>query len=274
VAGPSQASLPPMTRLLVLGAGRMGSALVAGLLAGGDDPATITMVEPDPDRRQVVTAAFPGVAVVDRVVRAEGAIVAVKPGNGEAACKAVVESGTPRLVSIMAGVTLATLARWAPDVAVLRAMPNTPALVRSAVTALCGADNVGDGDMDWAESLLGAVGSVVRLPESAFDAVTGLSGSGPAYVFLVAEALEEAGVLAGLPRTVSRQLATATLAGAGRLLVEPGADPATLRADVTSPGGTTAAGLRVLERAAVRAAFLDAVTAAADRSRQLASTGE
>lgn len=260
-----------MTRLLVMGAGRMGSALVAGLLAGGEDPGVITMVEPDSDRRRTVAHELPGISVVDRAVPADGAVVAVKPVHGAAACRSVAESGTPRLVSVMAGVTLATVQRWAPGVAVLRAMPNTPALVRAGVTVLCGGSDVAGADLDWAEALLAAVGTVIRLPEPSFDAVTGLSGSGPAYVFLVAEALEEAGVLAGLPRAVSRQLAAGTLAGAGQLLLQPGADPATLRADVTSPGGTTAAGLQVLERAAIRAAFLDAVGAAADRSRQLAA---
>ena len=127
----------------------------------------------------------------------------------------------------------------------------------------------GAADLAWAEELLRAVGEVVRVPEPSLDAVTGLSGSGPAYVFLLAEALVEAGVLAGLPRDVSRTLALHTIAGSGRLLLESGSEPEALRAQVTSPGGTTAAGLRVLEQRAVRAAVLDAVTAAAERSRQL-----
>lgn len=263
-----------MTRLLVVGAGRMGCALVAGLLADGLDPAAVTMVEPDAVRRHVVADELLGVAVVERAVRADGAIVAVKPADGLAGCRAVADSGTPRLLSVMAGPTVSTLRRWAPGTVVLRAMPNTPALVGAGVTALCGASDASDDDLAWAQGLLEAVGSVLRLPEAAFDAVTGLSGSGPAYLFLVAEALVEAGVLAGLPRAVSQELAFRTLAGAGQLLLQPDADPAKLRADVTSPGGTTAAGLRVLERAAVRAALLDAVAAAADRSRQLASTDD
>ncbi|MDP9441084.1 MAG: pyrroline-5-carboxylate reductase, partial [Actinomycetota bacterium] len=124
-------------------------------------------------------------------------------------------------------------------------------------------------DLDWAEGLLRAVGTVVRVPEALLDAVTGLSGSGPAYVFLVVEALTEAGVLAGLTRDVSAQLTVQTLTGAARMLAETGEAPEALRAAVTSPGGTTAAGLRVLEAAGVRSAFLEAVAAATVRSQEL-----
>jgi len=151
----------------------------------------------------------------------------------------------------------------------VRAMPNTPALVGAGAAAIAAGAAAGPDDQAWAESILEAVGTVVQVPEAALDAVTGLSGSGPAYVFLLAEALVEAGVLNGLSRDVSVQLASQTLLGAGRLLVESGQTAAELRANVTSPGGTTAAGLRVLEQRAVRAAVLDAVTAATERSREL-----
>lgn len=249
----------------------MGAALVGGLLAAGRDPGEVTVVERDGGRRRALADELPGVALVAEAAgTADGALIAVKPGDGAAACAEVAAAGVPRLLSIMAGVPLATLAAWAPGTVVLRAMPNTPALVGAGASALCAHPSATEEDLAWSEALLAAVGLVVRLPESAFDAVTGLSGSGPAYVFLVAEALEEAGVLAGLPRSVSRQLAAHTLAGAGRLLLADGADPARLRADVTSPGGTTAAGLRVLEQRALRAALLDAVAAAAERSRQMA----
>jgi pyrroline-5-carboxylate reductase len=148
-------------------------------------------------------------------------------------------------------------------------MPNTPALVGAGAAAVAAGHAAQETDVAWAEQVLGAVGTVVRVDEPLLDAVTGLSGSGPAYVFLVVEALIEAGVLAGLPRPVSRALATQTLLGAARLLDESGEGPEALRAAVTSPGGTTASGLRALETAGVRAAFLDAVMAATDRSREL-----
>jgi pyrroline-5-carboxylate reductase len=148
-------------------------------------------------------------------------------------------------------------------------MPNTPALIGAGAAAISPGSAAGEDDLAWAEEILGAVGVVVRVPEKALDAVTGLSGSGPAYVFLVAEALVEGGVLAGLPRDVAERLAFQTLLGAAQLLASGHGAPAELRAAVTSPGGTTAAGLRELERHGVRAAFLDAVMAAADRAREL-----
>jgi pyrroline-5-carboxylate reductase len=174
------------------------------------------------------------------------------------------------VLSIAAGVTLARLESWLPDgTAVVRAMPNTPALVGAGAAAIAGGTLATEADIAWARQVLEAVGTVVELPESALDAVTGLSGSGPAYVFLLAEALIDAGVLVGLPRPVAKQLAVQTLLGAAKLMAETGDEPSALRAAVTSPGGTTAAGLRALEAAGVRHAVLDAVTAAAERSRAL-----
>src|SRR5690606_38204609 len=148
-------------------------------------------------------------------------------------------------------------------------MPNTPALVGEGAAAIAAGSSAKEDDLAWAESLLGAVGTVVRVKEPLLDAVTGLSGSGPAYVFLVAEALIDAGVHAGLPRDISSQLAIQTSVGAATLLAQGDQTPEALRAAVTSPGGTTAAGLRVLEQHGTRAAFLEAVTAATERSRQL-----
>jgi pyrroline-5-carboxylate reductase len=148
-------------------------------------------------------------------------------------------------------------------------MPNTPALVGRGASAIAPGRHATDEHLDLAEQLLGAVGIVVRVSETALDAVTGLSGSGPAYFMLVAEALIEAGVLVGLPRPIAEELTVQTLLGAAELLAHDDSGPEALRAAVTSPGGTTAAGLRELEARGVRAAFLDAVTAATRRSREL-----
>jgi pyrroline-5-carboxylate reductase len=148
-------------------------------------------------------------------------------------------------------------------------MPNTPSLVRSGASAIAPGSAAGEDDLAWAEEVLAAVGVVERVDERLLDAVTGLSGSGPAYVFLLAEALIDAGVHAGLPRAVSRALTVQTLLGSARLLAESGDEPEALRAAVTSPGGTTAAGLRALEARAVRSAVLEAVLSAATRSREL-----
>jgi pyrroline-5-carboxylate reductase len=175
-----------------------------------------------------------------------------------------------RILSVAAGVTTASIEAAAGQaLAVVRAMPNTPALIGAGAAAISPGSTAAEEDVAWAEEILGAVGVVVRVPETALDAVTGLSGSGPAYLFLVAEAMVEAGVLAGLPRDIAETLTFHTLLGSSRLLADGGSTPAALRASVTSPGGTTAAGVRELELRGVRAAFLEAVAAATKRSREL-----
>ena len=251
----------------------MGEALVAGLLGSGWCAAgDIAVVEKLDGRRKELADRFPGVAVAEDPGDAEGAVLAVKPDDVQAACSSLAHTGTRRVLSIAAGVPLAKLTAWLdPDCRVVRAMPNTPALVGAGAAAIAPGPTATDDDLAWAEQLLSAVGTVVRVPEHLLDAVTGLSGSGPAYVFLVAEALIDAGVLAGLPRPTSTALVVQTLLGSARLLTESGDGPEALRAAVTSPGGTTAAGLRALEDRAVRGAFLAAVQAAAERSRQLGS---
>ena len=259
--------------LTVVGGGRMGTALVKGLLAGGRQPGTLMVVEADPARRRTLGGEVPGVAVAEEAQEVTAAVVAVKPADAQPACAALAAAGCRRALSIMAGVTLSQLERWLPDAAVIRAMPNTPATVGAGISALAAGRAAGPDDVVWAREVLEAVGEVVEVAEAALDAVTGLSGSGPAYVFLVAEALIDAGVLVGLPRPLARSLALHTLAGSAALLLESGAEPETLRAQVTSPGGTTAAGLRVLESAAVRSAFLEAVAAATERSRDLGMRG-
>jgi pyrroline-5-carboxylate reductase len=259
-------------RLLVVGGGRMGAALVRGLCSAGWEPGAVTVAEVDAARRRDLVSALPGATVVGAPVPAEGAVLAVKPSVAEPACRALAEVEVPRWLSIMAGVPLANLEAWAgPTVAVVRAMPNTPALVRAGISAVAGGSRASETDLDWAEALLGAVGQVVRVDERDLHAVTAVSGSGPAYVFLFAEALAEAGMGAGLPEALARRLAIQTVAGAGRLLGEPGAEPADLRAQVTSPGGTTEAAVDVLDRQGLRAILGRAVAAAAERSREMAA---
>jgi pyrroline-5-carboxylate reductase len=259
------------TRLAVYGGGKMGEALLSGLLAARwAEPAELAVIEPVAPRRDELTKAHPGLRVAADGVRADGAVVAVKPGDVEVACRAVAAAGAGRVLSIAAGVPLAKLEAWlGARIPVVRAMPNTPALVGAGAAAIAGGTSAGEDDLAWAEVVLAAVGTVHRVAEPLLDAVTGLSGSGPAYVFLVAEALIDAGVLAGLPRPVSEALAIQTLLGAARLLAESGEGPEVLRAAVTSPGGTTAAGLRTLEARGVRSALIEAVQAATERSREL-----
>lgn len=246
----------------------MGEALVAGLVGSGWAPTEeIVVVEALPARRDELAATHPGLDVRSSALDGLDTVLAVKPGDAAASLDGLAPS---RVLSIAAGVTTAALEATLPDgTPVVRAMPNTPALVGAGAAAIAAGSAAVAEDLDWAEEVLGAVGSVVRVPEGQLDAVTGLSGSGPAYVFLVAEALIDAGVLVGLPRPASRELAVQTLLGAARLLDETGETPEVLRAQVTSPGGTTAAGLRALEAGGVRAAVIDAVVAATDRSREL-----
>jgi pyrroline-5-carboxylate reductase len=257
-------------KLQVVGGGKMGEALVAGLIdAGWATVAELQVVEKLVTRGDELRARFPGARVVSEPAAAEGHVLAVKPGDIEVACAALAAVGEQSpVLSIAAGVPIERLeAGLAPGTPVVRAMPNTAALVGAGAAAVAAGPAAGAAEISWAESILASVGTVVRVDESLLDAVTGLSGSGPAYVFLVVEALVDAGVLAGLPRPVSAALAHQTVLGAAKLIVETGQSPEALRAAVTSPGGTTAAGLRELERAGVRSALLDAVMAATDRSR-------
>jgi pyrroline-5-carboxylate reductase len=248
----------------------MGEALLAGLLAGGRRADELAVAEVSAARREQLAATYPEVTMAEGPVRCAGAVLAVKPADVPGAARAVADAGTDRILSVAAGVqTTAIEAAAGQPLAVIRAMPNTPALIGAGAAAISAGSTAGEEDMAWAEEILGAVGVVVRVPEKSLDAVTGLSGSGPAYLFLVAEAMVEAGVLAGLPRDIAETLTFQTLLGSSRLLTESDGTPAALRAAVTSPGGATAAGVRELERAGVRAAFLDAIAAATARSREL-----
>ena len=262
--------------LIFVGGGRMGSALCEGLVAANWRPVeTMCVVESSPEQRALLKSRVPGLTVLatlelEHVGPETGAVLCVKPDHAEGAARLCAAAGVTRVLSVVAGLSCARIEAVFPGpVAVVRSMPNTPVLVRRGASAIAGGSHVTKDDLDWAESILGAVGTVVRVTERNLDAVTGLSGSMPAYLYLVVESLVEAGVHQGLSREVSRQLVVSTFEGSAALLAQSGESPEELRAQVTSPGGTTAAGLRVLESRAVRSAILEAVAAAADRSRQL-----
>lgn len=249
----------------------MGEALLGGLLAGGWAlPGDLAVVEKVPDRRAELVDRHPLVTVVEHPIKGADAVLAVKPDDASAAGTRLREVGVTRVLSIAAGITSAALEAVLEDGArVVRAMPNTPALVGAGAAAIAAGRHATDEDLAWATSILEAVGTVVVCEEPMLDAVTGLSGSGPAYVFWLAETLMAAGAEVGLDPEVADALTRQTLLGAARLLVESGEPPADLRAAVTSPGGTTARGIAELEARGAAEAFIAAVTAATERSREL-----
>lgn len=256
--------------LQVIGGGKMGEALVGGLVSSGWAPAAdLVVVEPDPGRRDLLAGALPGVELRDAAVDGVDAVLAVKPDVVPTVCQGL---DVPRVLSIAAGVRTSrieeALGRAVP---VVRAMPNTPSLVRQGAAAIAPGSHAGPADVEWAAGILRSVGVVVEVAEDDLDAVTGVSGSGPAYVFLLAEALRDAGVGEGLDPDVAMALVRQTLAGAGALLAATDRSPEELRADVTSPGGTTAAGIAVFEAGGFRTLVADVVRAATTRSRELGS---
>ena len=265
-------SLAAMEELELIGGGSMGTALLHGLLSHGLLRAEqVSVVEVSEGRRSELALLFPGVAVLEQAVGAQQVIVATKPNHVVEALAALRNLGVQRVLSIAAGINLATLeSAIGPQVAVIRAMPNTPALVGEGAAAMSGGSAATESDLAWAEQILDAVGTVVRVPESQLDAVTAVSGSGPAYVFLIAEAMIQAGVLQGLDPATADALVRQTLLGSARLLIEQDWDPAELRARVASPGGTTEAALRVLQTGKLQETLIDAIAAATERSRELA----
>lgn len=262
-------------RIGFLGAGAMGEALAGGLVAAGVPRAQIRLADPEAARREAVEQAL-GVATSDdnaAVVRdSDVVVVAVKPGLvAKVLSQKGVASAQPLWISIAAGASLAKLGAALPAGArIVRAMPNTPALVRAGATAYAANAAATADDRALAHALFTSAGIAWEAPdESLLDAVTGLSGSGPGYVFVFLEALADAGVRVGLPRDVAQRLAIQTVLGSAQLARDSGAHPAQLKDRVTSPGGTTIAGLARLEAAGFRAAVLDAVEAATKRSREL-----
>ena len=254
----------------------MGEALSRGLIAAGTyAPADITLFDVDRTRVQTLAASLGARAATSALDAAQGAgaiLVAVKPNHIESALaplRAVV--GADQLVmSIAAGVSTARLeACFDNPVPVVRVMPNTPALVGAAATAICRGRHADAQSLAVARRIFEAVGVCVEADEKLLDAVTGLSGSGPAYVFVFIEALADGGVRAGLSREVALKLAAQTVMGAAQMLLETGEHPGVLKDRVASPGGTTIAGLHQLERAGFRGNVMDAVLAATQRSREL-----
>lgn len=261
--------------ILFIGGGNMAAAIIGGLVAGGRAATSIHVVDVLPAALEQLRKRY-GVSTssdaAKAAISADCIVLAVKPQQ----LREVVRGFAPVLrgqlvISIAAGIRSADLARWlGPQARVVRAMPNTPALVAAGITGLYATPEVSAAQRQDAEGILAAVGATFWVDaECELDAVTAVSGSGPAYVFYFIEALEQAALELGLPAVVARQSALATFAGAVKLALEDGADPATLRARVTSKGGTTERAIGLLEDAAVRAALIRAVRGAAQRAGEL-----
>lgn len=261
----------------MIGGGVMGEALLSRLIAQKIyQPSEIIVSEPQSQRRSFLHQQY-GVAVTadNRAIAQSAAVLllAVKPQVFPVIASELGEIITPPqlLISILAGVTLNQLAAAFPNIPTIRAMPNTPATVGAGITAIAASSDVSDSHIQTAQQLFIAVGEVVEVPETLMDAVTGLSGSGPAYVAIMIEALADGGVAAGLPRAIALTLALSTVRGTVQLLQETKMHPAELKDRVSSPGGTTIAGIAQLEQAGFRSALIAAVQAAKQRSQELGS---
>ena len=260
----------------ILGAGKMGEALLSGLLRMGMPASQLVFSEKHDQRCKELSARFGVDSDVPRaaVQRADVVLLAVKPQDLAGLLDEISDSVKPDalVISIVAGVHAATIEdRLASSPAVVRVMPNTPVLVDEGMSAIAPGANANEAHLQRTEALLAPVGKVVRVTESQLDAVTAVSGSGPAYFFYVVEAMVEAGVQLGLTRDLAHELVIQTAVGAAVMMRDSGDDPAKLRENVTSPGGTTAAAIRSLEEHGARVAWMAALEAARDRSRELAS---
>lgn len=260
-----------------LGGGMMAEALIKGILQGGLVAAEqIYVVDPVAERRELLQKSYKinASAEYGPVLAADIIILAVKPQSMDALladCRGDIDSNN-LLISIAAGITLSFIEdRLAKECRVIRVMPNTPALVLEGASALSGGQNVSAEDMNLASTIFNAIGLALVMPEAALDGVTGLSGSGPAYVFSFLEAMIDGGLKVGLPREAAEKLAQQTILGSMKLAMSRQDHPAQLKAMVTSPGGTTIAGLHELERGGFRVAIMDAIEAATRRSQELGS---
>lgn len=263
-----------MDGLAIFGGGKIGEALLSGLLRGGRAPGDVLVVEKHGERAGYLRDVYQvkTVDVAGAVAAAGTLVLAVKPQDIDILLAELRPNVTPDhlVVSVAAGITTAHIeSRLAPGVSVVRCMPNTPALVDEAMTAVSAGEHADETHLALAESLLSSVGRVVRVPESQLDAVTALSGSGPAYFFFLVEAMIDAGILLGLPRALATELIVQSAIGSAVMLRDSGEHPVQLREAVTSPGGTTIAAIRELEVHGVRAALLAAIEAACVRSREL-----
>lgn len=262
-------------RLGFLGGGNMGEALIRGIVKTGlVPPEHLFVTDVRLERLEELFRIYGVHTLSDNALlvrRAEVVILAVKPQILKAVLHEVAPATPGRLlISVAAGVSTAEIRRHLPaGTRLIRVMPNTPALVLEGATAIARAEGLAAGDLETAQEIFGAVGQVVVLEEELMDAVTGLSGSGPAYIALVVEALADGGVRVGLDRKTAMTLATQTVLGAARLLLETGAHPGQLKDMVTSPGGTAIAGIHTLEAGGLRRTLIDAVEKATQRSRDL-----
>lgn len=266
-----------MTRLAVIGAGVMGETLIAGLLRAGWAPESITAADRHAPRLTELEATH-GIHTASTAAAAADAdtvVIVVKPQDADEVLPVVGDAIRPGtlVVSLCAGLSTARIEAAMPDgTPVIRVMPNTPAQVDEGMAAISAGASATAEHLEHAVELLSAVGKAVTVPEKYQDAVTAISGSGPAYLFFVVEAMIDAGVMLGLPRDLATTLVVQTMYGSAKLLSDSGEHPTVLRERVTSPGGTTAAALRELEDHRVKAAFMTAMEAARDRSRALASS--
>jgi pyrroline-5-carboxylate reductase len=264
-------------KLGLIGCGKMGGALLRGALKAGLVKAEEVIVYDNvPPAIAAIQEIIPGLQIAptpeSMLLTCEVIVLAVKPQDMQALLETLGPIHDCLFLSIAAGVTLTQLESWAGEAArVIRSMPNTPALVLNGASAFARGTEATDEDAALAKLILGAVGTASEVPESLLDAVTGLSGSGPAYVYTVIEALADGGVLMGLPRATALQLAAQTVAGAAEMVLQTGKHPAALRDEVTSPGGTTIAGLEQLEKEGLRNALIQAVRKATERSKELAN---
>jgi pyrroline-5-carboxylate reductase len=265
-------------RIAFIGGGNMATSLIGGLIARGVAASSIVVADPESSQRSRVERDYGVTTVADAPAAAAGAqtvVLAVKPQQMEVVARSIatpVTAARALVISVAAGIRLRDLARWlGPNVPLIRTMPNRPALIGAGITAMHAAPAVDTSSRQRAESILAACGPTVWVADEAqLDVVTAVSGSGPAYFFLLIECLESAGIELGLDPAVARTLAVETARGAGRMAAEAVESPAELRAQVTSKGGTTAAALEVLEAGNVRGIFAAAVAAAAHRSAELA----